>query len=437
MKYPYSGTVQTRMTFKEQPHPSTGGSSLLFVKMRLSVLFTVLLFTFSCAPDSAVDPVKLHQEISELNDKKGYEASLLKLDNIIHNDNASNYDRYNGYLQKALTYKRVFNYPEAINNLDQALEYGIKTDKKEEAEIRVLVEKALITFDSQDYEELAKLQVEINSKNINLLNAESHAFYMNVLAVLAIRNKEFEKAESILNRGITILEIQSPKHLPIIYSKLIGLSDHLLDREKAEYAFDRGMHYAEKYDMDLYKIILHYAMSHFYGVIEDYKNASIQEKKGIEVSSKYNAPFENGKLTVLEKELLATRKNAEIQYAGKARIFFIILSILLLVLILVLLRLFKVSKQRNLLLEHENLLMRKELERVTMATNEQGENSLDLEQFSLTPRQKQIIELLKEGKTNKEIGSALFISENTVKYHLKTIYTILGVGSRTDLFSSN
>ncbi|WP_317164264.1 MULTISPECIES: helix-turn-helix transcriptional regulator [Sphingobacterium] len=405
--------------------------------MRLSVLFAVLLFTFSCTPHSPIDPVKLHQEISELNDKKGYEASLLKLDNIIHTDNASNYDRYNAYLQKALTYKRVFNYPEAINNLDKALEYGIKTDKKEEAEIRVLVEKALITFDSQNYEELTKLQLEIDFKNLNLLNAESHAFYMNVLAVLAIRNKEFKQAESILNRGITILEIQSPKHLPIIYSKLIGLSEHLEDQEKAKQAFDQGMHYAEKYNMDLYKIILHYAMSHFYTVIEDYKNASMHEKQGVAISSTYNAPFENGKLTVLEKELLATRKNVEIQYAGKTRFFFTILSILLLVLITVLLRLFKVSKQRNLLLEHENLLMRKELERVTMAINDQGENSLDLEQFSLTPRQKQIIELLKEGKTNKEIGNELFISENTVKYHLKTIYTILGIGSRTDLFSSN
>lgn len=405
--------------------------------MKFHLLFAVLFFTLSCTTHTPIDPDQLHKEISELNDKKGYEASLLKLDNIIHNDGASDYDRYNAYLQKALTYKRVFNYPEAINNLNQAIDYGIKTDKKDEVEIRVLVEKALITFDSQDYEALEKLQSKISSKNLNLLNAESHAFYMNVLAILAIRNEEFEKAESILNQGISILETQSPKHLPIIYSKLIGLSEHLRNPEKAKQAFDQGMHYAEKYDMDLYKIILHYAMSHFYSVVEDYKSASMHEKQGVVVSSKYNAPFENGKLTVLEKELLAARKNVEIQYAGKTRIFLITLSALLLVLIAVLFRLFKVSKQRNLLLEHENLLMRKELERVTTATNERGESSLDLEQFTLTPRQKQIIDLLKDGKTNKEIGNELFISENTVKYHLKTIYTILGIGSRNDLYSSN
>lgn len=35
--------------------------------------------------------------------------------------------------------------------------------------------------------------------------------------------------------------------------------------------------------------------------------------------------------------------------------------------------------------------------------------------YNLTDRQLEIIKLVKEGKTNKEIGTALFISENTDK----------------------
>jgi DNA-binding NarL/FixJ family response regulator len=37
-----------------------------------------------------------------------------------------------------------------------------------------------------------------------------------------------------------------------------------------------------------------------------------------------------------------------------------------------------------------------------------------------------------QGKSNKEIGSALFITEGTVKTHLKRIFGKLGVISRTE-----
>ena len=401
--------------------------------MKLPLIAILSFALYACTSRQPLDPDLLHQEISELNDKNSYEASLVKLDNIIHDEESSDYEIYNAYLQKALTYKRVFNYPEVLANLDQAYQYGKNTKQREATEIRVLVEKALIFFDSQDYNALDTYLNKIKGKNLDLLSAESRAFYLNILAVLEIRVGNFQVADSILSEGIHILRKQSPKHLPLVYSKLIGLSDHLKDRPKAEEAFKQGMHYAEKYNMNLYKISLLYAMSNFCSVIEDYKAASMYEKQGLAISSQYNAPFENGKLTVLEKELLSTRKNLEIQYNNKTRIILILLSIIFLVLIAVLYRLIKVSKQRNVLLENENHMMRKELEKLTSETNDKGEAKLELEKYNLTVRQEEIIALLKQGKTNKEIGNELFISENTVKYHLKAIYNILDIGSRTDL----
>ena len=77
--------------------------------------------------------------------------------------------------------------------------------------------------------------------------------------------------------------------------------------------------------------------------------------------------------------------------------------------------------------------MRVELEQVTKELDAQGEQKLHIQDYNLTERQVEIINLIKEGKTNKEIGAILFISENTVKYHLKIIYNILGIGHRWDL----
>lgn len=48
----------------------------------------------------------------------------------------------------------------------------------------------------------------------------------------------------------------------------------------------------------------------------------------------------------------------------------------------------------------------------------------------LTPRERQVLDMLLEGKTNKEIAAALVISPNTVKRHLQAIFEKLGVSTR-------
>ncbi len=49
---------------------------------------------------------------------------------------------------------------------------------------------------------------------------------------------------------------------------------------------------------------------------------------------------------------------------------------------------------------------------------------------ALTPREREVLELLVEGMTNKEMAEALFITTNTVKRHLKAIFNKLDVHTR-------
>jgi two-component system nitrate/nitrite response regulator NarL len=53
----------------------------------------------------------------------------------------------------------------------------------------------------------------------------------------------------------------------------------------------------------------------------------------------------------------------------------------------------------------------------------------------LTPRQLQIASLASQGFSNKEVGRQLNVSEGTVKLHLHSIYTRLGLRNRTELAS--
>lgn len=52
-------------------------------------------------------------------------------------------------------------------------------------------------------------------------------------------------------------------------------------------------------------------------------------------------------------------------------------------------------------------------------------------EYSLTQRENDILALLSEGRSNRDIAGALYLSEKTVKAHLAAIFRKLGVTNRT------
>jgi DNA-binding NarL/FixJ family response regulator len=56
----------------------------------------------------------------------------------------------------------------------------------------------------------------------------------------------------------------------------------------------------------------------------------------------------------------------------------------------------------------------------------------DPEEVGLTKREKTLLRALAKGLSNQAIGKELWISEQTVKFHLRNIYRKLGVTSRTE-----
>ena len=52
---------------------------------------------------------------------------------------------------------------------------------------------------------------------------------------------------------------------------------------------------------------------------------------------------------------------------------------------------------------------------------------------AFTERQLQVLQLLKDGATNVEIGKALFISPDTVKTHVRILFALTGTHNRVQL----
>jgi DNA-binding CsgD family transcriptional regulator len=57
-------------------------------------------------------------------------------------------------------------------------------------------------------------------------------------------------------------------------------------------------------------------------------------------------------------------------------------------------------------------------------------NTERLAQLGITPREQEILRLIAEGLSNREIGERAFISENTVKTHSSRLFEKLGVSRR-------
>ena len=81
------------------------------------------------------------------------------------------------------------------------------------------------------------------------------------------------------------------------------------------------------------------------------------------------------------------------------------------------------------LTRHKETIVVREVEVPAPVDFERDE--LKLESLAITPRELEILGLIAEGLSNREIAARLYVSENTVKTHSSRVFDKLGVQRRT------
>ncbi|MDM1502748.1 helix-turn-helix transcriptional regulator [Myroides marinus] len=193
--------------------------------------------------------------------------------------------------------------------------------------------------------------------------------------------------------------------------------------------YEQGIYLAKNYNTISYEIDLYRSMVEYYKEIGDYGKSLEYSRLVLDQVTLYNATEKSTELKLIEKQL--NEEENLLLLHKKERDFYIMIAILVLLLIGVyyLVLVFKRRKRAVKQIEKQNSQMQLDIKQL-----QDKLKGIDIKSYSrLSERQKQIVDLVQKGKTNKEIGETLFISENTVKYHLKIIYEILQIKGKADL----
>lgn len=400
--------------------------------MKTFTVFIVLLFsTFIYAQKTPLESLK--EKVFQYNHAERYDLSIKLLTDFISDEKNSTDDKYNAYLIKSDIYKNLFKYQHALKNLEAALQQAKKGSNRVNALQEIKAEKALIYFEMQDFEKAKLLMDELARSGYENLSTKYLIFIYVQEGYFLLKEKNYTEAEKKLNDAVEIAEEDHPEELPIILGKQIELYNTVQNYEKRDQSYKMGIDIAQKNKNLKYEFYLNEVLKNVFNNNNDAKNALIYQKKCDSLFALYNSNSNSSKIEILEQEIKDKNFDDMLGKKQQILIYLFLFSILLITIVLFLLKNYRKYKRQKTTVEKQNQIYQEEIERIKRLAQKDIYVKKEISSFNLTERQLEIIKLIQSGKNNKEIAAELFISENTVKYHLKTIYTILQIKYRNEL----
>ncbi len=401
------------------------------------ILFFLLLLNTTLLAKTGFET--LEDSVYYLNNNFNYTKSQNLILSEIENNNG-NTELFKYYILLSHTHKRVYDYTSCRLALDQAFDLSKRSKNPSFAKSIVQYEQALMEFDLTNYQKSLSLMDGITEEDFQLFNNGKKSNIKMQRAYLHFLDKDYSKAEIIYEEAAIIKKNHDRCNLPMILVKQMELYYYKGDNEKLNEAFNQSLFYADSCGILKYRLYTYEMLEEIFLDNEDLNNWVQIKNEVKKVREAYNSEQHQISLSKQKETFTKTLNEQKVRGEKRRNTLLRIVVGLLSLLLLCLWFAYNTVRKQRLYLNQENENMRARIKQYSININSNnkerdGEEFKDsfLSKFGLTERQIDIVRLIIDGKTNKEIAEKSFISVNTVKYHIKKIYELLEVKSRKEL----
>jgi DNA-binding CsgD family transcriptional regulator len=382
---------------------------------------------------------QLADKVYQLNNSLKYNESQALLLPVLQDDSFSADDKYQAAIQLSYTYKRVFDYQSALKFLDVACTFANKTTSKVPYTAGIDAEKAFILFDTHDYKRADRLMRRIEKTGYKHISQENTSKLIMQRGYLLFLGKQYDRSEAVYNKALRLMRSASPCDLPMVFVKKMQLYEAMNRLDLMDNALQKSIAQADSCHIIKYNLYAYDELLAIYKKRKDL-NAIVRTQGKVDSLNELYASSEKVAALHDQKEaILLEDKNQELQQI-ETNEWYLTVSIIVLVLLAVALLVWLVRyRKKQQRLEAEFASMKRELETYLKANENQVSSKVttgDERLTKLSERQREVLYHMAAGLSNKAIADAMFISENTVKYHIKNIYLLMEIKDRKEFLVS-
>lgn len=409
--------------------------NLLYTYRCLIIFWIVASFSPSFGQTGAFQ--QLEEKVYQFNNALKYNESQALLLPVLQSETFSTDEKYQAAILLSYTYKRVSDYQATLQFLETARQFARQTAKKDQYLATILGQEAFVYFDIHNYRKADSLMTALEKTHFRYIDLENKSKLVMQQGYLLFLAKRYPEAESTYDKAIGWLRVTSPCDLPMIYVKKMQLYSTMNRMDLLQDALRQSTRSADSCAIIKYHIYAYGELLDIYKGRHDIAGIAATTQQ-LDSLNKIYAQAENIAALHTQKEtLLLGEKDRKLQREQSHGTSLTVglwgvggVALLLLVWLLI-------YDRRKRTMDTEILRMKTELETYlarTQATPPSKAVANEEDRLSvLSERQREVLDYMAAGLANREIADKLFVSENTVKYHIKNIYQLLEIKDRKDL----
>ncbi|WDF45308.1 helix-turn-helix transcriptional regulator [Chryseobacterium sp. KACC 21268] len=390
-----------------------------------SIILIVLCFQIS--KSQSINITELTKKIYNYNNNLQYKKSQDTLINLLENDDLPASEQIEINILLSLTYKRLQDYTSVIYYLTNAKKIALEQNSIR-ANAKIDAQFAFAYFDIQNYNKADELMQEISTNNYRFLDNDDTSKILMQQGFVKFLKRQYKAAEDFYYKASSLMQKSNHCDLPIVYGKQIQLYFTENNSKKTDYYYKLGVEKARQCHILKYEIYLAEVMMNLYKEKKDVEKTFIFTRKFDSLNRKYK-PVENLQQLHIEREIKAKNfEEKDKRFRWQIIIFYTLVVIILITIAFFLVRYALNLKSRN----KEHMYNIEEMKQLLIEYEMDKKSSIS-RKLLLNVKQLSIFEMIKQGKSNKEIANNLHVSENTIKYHIKIIYETLNIKKRSQL----